>query len=173
MVNKFKLLILYTICNPLTGTGVELTIKPLWQELDNNLKTVQAFGGKWILAAQLLLKKKSAEPLVIHELVLNWSGPCMNEITTSLYKVPFNKKFMPLEEYWLCDSMWNKKLQQLTLSLPEDFLLDSYTTLYFVMTVPGALEPILKQGYFVFDTSYLSPLAPSIDHKPYVLAFNP
>ncbi len=129
----------------------EFIIEPQWQELDNNPITIKQYGGKWILAGMLKVKKRSKQTVILNRLILKWKGSFLENLTASLYKKPLDKDFLPLEEYLVCDSSWNKKTQELILTFDKNLMLESLMTLCLVLTLPIQHEHIIKSGYFQLE----------------------
>ena len=56
---------------------------------------------------------------------------------------------MPIEDNLICDGVWNQKNQCLVLDFNHrKQTLGACTIFYLVFTVPDAIEPALKNGYF-------------------------
>jgi hypothetical protein len=137
-----------------------ISIEPSWKNLehDDEGKSSQ-FGGKWILAGTITFKKKKADEAVhLHKLELHWHGAQIETLITSLYKKnfdPMKKDFLPIEDYLLCDGIWNKTKQTLLLNFESKQTLGPIETFYLVLTVPEQIEHTLKGGFFSLESTCL------------------
>ncbi len=156
-----------------SGTSFEFTLQPTWHELDTNQEHITQFGGKWILAGTIKLKKRTTQEVRLEQLILQWNGTHLEHLLGSLYKKELDKPLLPLEEHLICDSYWDKSKQKLILKFDQPLHLETHTSLCLVLTVPPVLENKIKHGSFVLESSTLpSLLRKSLTHKPFILAFN-
>jgi len=151
-------------------------LEPTWQDLEHNAKKSKDFGGKLILVGTITFKKKeSVEPVYLNHLELTWHGDKINNLASSLYKKnldPDKKDFLPIEDYLVCDGMWNKKKQTLILNFDQKHTLGPINTFYLVLTVPKKLEQSLQNGYFCIEKQCLPyRLKQSIEHDSLALEF--
>lgn len=127
----------------------KIIIEPLWEDLDKNSTTkIHGFDSKWILIGSITFEKKPKEPVTMHRLHLKWQGQHLENLTASLYRKLPDKDFYPLESNLVCDGVWCEGKQTVILTFNEEKTLGPRTIFYFVVTVPHALEPILKKGSF-------------------------
>ena len=138
----------------------DITLKPKWYDLDNNCLDNNCarstdFGGKWILVGSITFKKRSKDPVSIESIKLQWQGETIDNLVGSLYKKDLDKDFLPLEDNLVCDGEWNKTKQILIMNFDEKENLGPTTVFYLVLTVPEAIEPILKKGSFCLEKQCL------------------
>jgi hypothetical protein len=126
----------------------KIILEPKWENLEHDEKLIDRFGGRWILAGSITFKKKAKECVHLTKLHLKWHGPFLDKVTASLYEHNFEKKFYPIEDFFVCDGIWNKKNQTLHFNFPEKCTLQAINTFYLVLTVPADQEPLFKQGSF-------------------------
>lgn len=154
-------------------TSFELALQPTWHELDTNQERISKFGGKWIFAGTIKLKKRTAQEVRLEQLILHWNGIHLENLLGSLYKKEVDKPLLPLEEHLICDSYWDASKQKLILKFDQPLHLETHTSLCLVLTVPPVLENKIKNGSFVLESTTLpSPLRKSLVNKPFILAFN-
>src|ERR1700722_13511561 len=95
-------------------------LEPCWNCLDDNDGSCEQFGGKWVLIGNITFKKRAAkDSLQLQQLRLHWNGPYIEILNASLYKKNFDptkKEFLPIDEYLICDEIWNKVKQTLLLN---------------------------------------------------------
>lgn len=141
---------LFFIAHTIYSSGLEIKIEPNWHYLDNdNIKTKIPNANKnWIFAATIFIKKRIEGPVVLDKLVLAWKGNCLDSLLGSLYRKKPGRRFLPLEDYVICDSIWNKKEQKLIYKFDRPISLETQTELCLVLTVPNDLENIIKSGQF-------------------------
>jgi len=106
-----------------TANEFSVILEPKWENLESNTKKTKEFGGKWILVGSITFKKNSKEPVNLSKIYLNWQGETIKNLVGSLYKKKSNKDFIPIQDYLICDSVWNKTKQTLILK-------------FFLITVP-------------------------------------
>lgn len=129
----------------------QIIIKSMWQDLEPDDKACEQFGSKWILVGTITFKKKSKEPVELNQLLLQWKGDKLDNLTGSLYIKNNNEEFMPIEDHLICDSAWNKKNQTLLLKFDSQQTLGFINTFYLVLTIPLHTESSIKKGYFNLD----------------------
>ena len=154
-------------------TSFELKLQPTWQELDTNQERISKFGGKWILASTIELRKRSTKEVYLEQLVLHWNGTHLENLLGSLYKKELDKPLLPFEEHLICDSYWNKSAQKLILKFDRPLSLEAHLSLCLVLTVPPVLEQTIKCGSFVLESNSLpSSIRNSLTNQSFTLAFN-
>jgi hypothetical protein len=132
----------------------EIILEPKWEILDDQHTAL--FGGKWILAGSITFRKKAIKECVhLTKLHLKWHGPFLDKVRASLYEHNFEKKFYPIEDFFVCDGEWSKKTQTLHLNFKEKCTLQAINTFYLVLTVPAEQEPFLRQGSFCISNDCL------------------
>lgn len=150
----------------------ELTLKPEWHTLDTNPKTIEKFGGEWILAGVFDLKKRSPDPVKMNKLVLSWHGSHLDNLSASLYKKNSDHEFLPIQEYLICDSLWDVKNQKIIFNFDKNLVLEPRTVLYLVLTLPHTIEPLVQQGHFILESKTLPTLLQnSLPKKTFTLAY--
>lgn len=130
---------------------IKVVIEPKWEDLEHDSKKVELFGGKLILIGSITLKKRMKDPIYMHQIQLHWNGNEIENINGSLYQKQTNKEFMPIEEYLVCDGIWNKSKQRLILEFEQEKKLNSLNIFYLVLTIPNQLEEQLKTGTFEIE----------------------
>lgn len=129
---------------PTHGHGVsELLVHSDWQLI----------GGShdWVMVGYITFKNKLHTPQIISELILQWHGHPIAELTGSLFRKKHRLQFMAIEEFCLADSSWDSDRQQLKLKFCTPIKLSAEMTMYLTLLVPSMLEPLLKNGYFSID----------------------
>jgi hypothetical protein len=151
-----------------------IILKSKWCSLDDNCTKSTEFGGKWILVGSITFKKRCKDPVCIETISLRWNGEPLDNLTASLYKKNLDKdNFLPIEENLVCDGIWNKNKQMLLLNFDEKENLAPTTIFYLVLTIPEAIEPILKKGSFSLEEQYLpKPFKQCVQTEKLSLAFN-
>jgi len=129
----------------------KVLLEAKWENLDSNPQRIKKFGGKWILVGSITFKKRSSEVLFLDEIQLTWEGDQIPRLTGSLYQKNDTSAFLPIEKYFLCDSLWKSSTQQMLLKFHQPITLGSVNTLYLVLTVPEELENKLKKGKFKLE----------------------
>jgi len=136
-----------------------ITLDPIWKDLEHDPQKSKHFGGKLILAGKLTFKKKeSVEPIYLNHLELIWHGKKIDTLVGALYKKnldPNKKDFIPIEDYLVCDGIWNKNKQALILNFDQKYTLGPINTFYLVLTVPESLDAILHNGSFCLEKQCL------------------
>lgn len=135
-----------------------IIIEPKWQDLEREPEKAKEFGGKLILVGSITLKKRSKEHVSLSKFWLRWNGAPIDNLVGSLYKKESDKDFHPIEEYLICDGVWNKNKQRLLLEFDEKQTLGALNVFYVVLTVPQELEKTLKSGKFEIEHSCLPEL---------------
>ena len=152
----------------------ELNLKPLWKNLDTNQATIEKFGGKWVLAGEIDLRKRTPEPLRLNKFVLRWQGKPLNNLVASLYKKELDKKFLLIQDYLVCDSSWEPTNQRLILHFDHQVLLETRTIFYLVLTIPKEIETSIQEGSFMLESQTLPPLLKNaLPKKPIMLTYCP
>lgn len=137
---------------------IEVNIKQQWHNLDANKEQWDEFGGKWIDAGILTVKKRTKDPLSLTHLILSWQGNKIEQLIGSLYQRKPNKEFLPIEQNLICDSHWHQKDQRLIFKFLQPLSLDSLTELHVVLTVPPALEQTLQEGSLKVEADHMPDL---------------
>ena len=171
-----KLLLFVFVSLPLVGKSSSectIVIEPKWYDLEKSRQDSGIFGGKWILAGSITFRKKSKDTVYLSKLTLRWRGKRrINNLLGSLYRKNLDKQFLPIEEFLLSDSNWNKKKQTLVFNFHKSIYLGPTNIFYLVLTVPEQLEEILKQGSFLIEAQSLpTPFKLAARHHPLTLAF--
>ncbi len=145
-----------------------------WQNLDEgqSITAQQAFGGKWILAATITFKRKSADDIYVSLLDLSWQGIPLTKLNATLFRCDLDKPFVPLEENVVADGTWSQDKQMLRFSFKEKERLQATHTFGLVLTVPSDLETTIKTGYFnLVPTSLPQPLQATAQQHPLHVQF--
>lgn len=151
----------------------KIILEPKWENLEHDEHRITQFGGKWILAGSITFKKKSKEYVHLSQLTLRWNGSHLDKITGSLYEKNFEKNFYPIEDFLICDAIWNKKQQTLQFQFDQKCSLRAVNTFYLVLTVPVNQETTLKQGSFCITNDCLpNQFKEHIDTQNLSLSFN-
>jgi hypothetical protein len=133
----------------------EVSIKPEWRNLDDQEKS-EKFGGKWMLAGKITIRKRIKDTITLQALDLKWEGKeIINNLNASLYRQTPNQELIPIEETLVCDGHWNKDKQLLQLKFDHKEYLHTQSIFCLVLTVSNQLEPILKKGSFKVITQNL------------------
>lgn len=141
---------LYTTTNEFS-----VVLESKWENLESSTKKTKEFGGKWVLVGSITFKKNSKESVNLNEIYLNWQGETIENLVGSLYKKKSDKDFIPIQDYLICDSAWNKTKQTLILKFDEKQTLGPSTTFYLVLTIPEEIEKTVRKGSFVVEKEYL------------------
>jgi len=153
------LLMTIIIAIPLPGTTTvrdyTIIVEPRWLDLERNNQNTELFGGKWILAGSITFRKKSKETIYLSKLTFRWKGNKLENLLGSLYKKDLDKQFLPVEEFLISDSNWNKKKQTLIFNFNKSISLGPTNIFYLVLTVPEPIENAIKQGFFVVESNSL------------------
>lgn len=138
------------------ATDCDVLLVPRWDNLEKNNMIERDLGGRWILVGSITFHKTSKEVAKLSRISLEWHGNHIDHLSGSLYKKNSEKRFMPIEENLVCDGSWNKRNQRLTLDFHDrKQTLGPRNIFYLVFTVPEAIEPKLKTGYFsLSDTNF-------------------
>jgi len=131
-----------------------IILEPKWEDLDKN-KTKKRFDDKWILAGNIIFKKKAPGIMSLQELHLTWKGEKINNLIGSLYEKDIHGNFMPIERYHLCDSTWKASEQKLIMKFEKPKTLHATNNLYLVLTIPQDIEDTLKTGSFCIESEVL------------------
>jgi hypothetical protein len=138
---------------------LEIAIKPNWQHLElKKINTKTSTDTSWILASVISFKKRINTSITIDKLVLSWKGDNVEKLMGSLYRKNPGRSLITIDEFLICDGIWNKKTQQLICKFEKPVQLAAYTELCFVLMIPKELESIIKTSYFQVETEELSPV---------------
>lgn len=155
--------------------GCDVTLDSLWQDLEQNPERAQAFGGKLILAGTITFKKRIPDYVKLQKLSLQWHGlndEKLPNLACSLYQKDLNKEFFPIQEFLVCDGMWNSAKQLIDFTFDHIKTLTTCDIFYLVITVPESCEATIKKGSFVLlDSSLPEIIKDSIHNKPLTLSF--
>lgn len=160
-IQKAKLISQKLVSHKLVSQQFTIKLEPKWDDLDKNNKSKQfkdQFKDKWILIADIIIKKTSPDYVSLNELDLHWhgkNGKKINELIASLYEKNSDKNFMPIEQYLICDSTWKKSEQRLILKFDKPKMLFTTNKLSLVLTIPKELISTLKSGHFTLDAECL------------------
>jgi hypothetical protein len=125
-----------------------IILEPQWKILHKNNNSAEQFGGKWILAGNIILKNKSRDCINLKKLHLQWHGKPVDNLIASLYQQNPDKQFYPIQDFLLSDGVWHKNQQTLIFNFEKTCLIGANNIFYLVLTVPTHLEAILQEGYF-------------------------
>lgn len=145
------LYVFFTTIVPLVCSAHEpfkIILEPKWENLEHDERRIVQFGGRWILAGSIVFKKKSKECIDLSRLTLQWNGPHCDKVIASLYEKNADQHFYPIQDFLICDGVWNKKHQFLSFQFEQKCTLHAVNTFYLVLTVPSWQETIIKQGSF-------------------------
>jgi hypothetical protein len=157
----------YTIDN------CDIILKPKWKTLGCNDNKCADFGGKWVNVGSITFKKRSKEPIFVDEINLSWHGEHLDNLIGSLYRKNAGKNFLAIEKNLVCDGKWNPKTQTLILDFNTEEKLAPTNIFYLVLTVPDAVETILKKGYFSLENNCLPrPFKQCAQNEKLILAIN-
>lgn len=134
--------------------GLTITLTPAWQSIGHGKACEKVFGGAWICAGTMTIKKRVNETLSLSQAAFRWHGPHLSTLHASLYRKN-SEPFLPIEENVVSDGVWHPSTQQLSFSFSKKQVLDPITTFYVVLTVPSPLERRLKKGSFELLTAHL------------------
>lgn len=155
--------------------GCDVSLSPLWQDLEGSPERAQTFGGKLMLVGAITFKKRMPEHIKLQKLSLRWQGPNneqLPDLACSLYQKDLNKEFLPIQEFLVCDGMWNATKQLIDFTFDQTKTLSTYDIFYVVITVPELHEDTIKKGSFVLlDSSLPEIIKESIHNKPLILSF--
>jgi len=139
-----------------------IILESKWDDLEKKRKR-KIFNDKWILAGDIIFKKKAPDIISLKELHLSWKGKKIENLIGSLYEKEMRGDLIPIEKYLICDSVWKPSEQKLILKFENPKTLYAVNKLSLVLTVPNEIEDTLKNGYFSIET-YTLP----IPYKEYV-----
>lgn len=152
---------------------IQLSIIPTWQHLDTNPETIKQFGGNWILAGTIDVKKRSSQVIKLDKLILHWKGNHVEHLLGSLYKKDLDKTFMPIQDYLICDSSWDEATQKLILKFDAPLNLEAHTTVCLVLTIPDHIESVIGKGSFQLESTALPLSLQQSLSKPLTLVCGP
>jgi len=124
----------------------DLNVTSQWVDLDP--QRTKQFGGKWILAGELVFHKRSKELITVKEIDLAWKGESISNLNASLFRKNGNNVLVPIDDALICDGSWNNKKQLLVLKFDQKEYLQPTTTFCLVITVTDDIETVLKNGHF-------------------------
>lgn len=133
----------FTVCTNLNTFSI--TIESEWNNLDT---LITEFESSLVLVARFGFSNKSHEHVNLSKLCLHWNGKELNHLMGSLYKKRFDRVFLPIEDYLICDSSWSTTNQTLILEFDKTELLGPTNIFYLVLTIPPHLEKDIKEGSF-------------------------
>jgi hypothetical protein len=119
----------------------QVIIEPKWEELDADQAACCRFGGKWVLAGSIVFKKKANEAVMLDKLILSWNGTKIDQLYGSLYVKEYTEPFLPINDYLVCDSSWNRAQQKLVFKFNEQHTLGPTNTFYLVLTIERDFLP--------------------------------
>lgn len=159
MKNTLKLSLILICAQSLSiaadkNTGLTITLTPEWQPIGHGKANEKVFGGEWICAGTITIKKRVNETLSLTQAAFRWHGPTLSALHASLYRKN-SEPFLPIEENVVSDGIWHPNTQELSFSFSNKQILDPITTFYVVLTVPNDLEKQLKKGRFELLTAHL------------------
>jgi len=110
----------------------------------------QLIGGShdWVMVGYITFKNRARTPQIMGELILQWHGPPLADLTGSLFRKKHRLQFMAIEEFCLADSSWDSNAQQLKLKFCTPLKLSSEMTMYLTLLISPDTEHALKNGYF-------------------------
>jgi hypothetical protein len=151
----------------------DIVLKSKWQQLGCNDNTCTDFGGKWIVIGSITFKRRSKDPIFVDKINLRWHGENLDNLIASLYRKTIGKEFLAIEQNLICDGQWNPKTQTLILDFDEEEKLGTTSVFYLVLTIPEAIEPILKRGHFCLENNCLPhPFKQCAQNEKLILAIN-
>jgi hypothetical protein len=149
-----------------------ITLNPSWQKLGHGKAAKSGFGGSWIHAGTMVIKKKLNENIYLARASFNWRGKTLPVLHASLYRKN-GEPFLPIDNNLVSDGTWKAHQQLLTFTFDERQLLDPVTTFYLVLTVPPHLEQRIKEGRFDLAIESLpDQMQPYIHTKNISLSFS-
>ena len=157
--NLFFLFIVVRIFNflPITAHSAilpcEIAIDTTWKEIE--IQNDHANQSKWVLVCIITFKKRTKEPIVLTTLDIAWHGPTVEKLYGELFRTEPHKPFLPIEETWISDSVWQKHKQNLHFNFAHQEHLGSFSQFCLVLTVPKPLENKLQHGSFTIAQSSL------------------
>lgn len=126
-----------------------VSLEPCWRSLGSAAsEKSDIFGGKWLLVGVITVKKRVKESVSLCQLNFQWQGDYIDQLIGSLYCVAHDKKFLPTDDFLVSDAVWNHKKQQLQFKFNCATQLNTHTVFYLVLTVPEAVERVLRCGSF-------------------------
>jgi len=150
--------------------GLNITLTPAWQHIGHGKALGNTFGGTWICAGIITIKKRINEALSLTEAAFHWNGSHITSLHASLYRKN-GEPFLAIEENLVSDGVWKSNQQLLSFSFNNKQVLDPITTFYLVLTVPSPLEQHLKKGSFQLLASHLpAQIQPYLENKTLSLA---
>ena len=136
-----------------TEEKLSINITPTWKKLQKNHKKTKQFANQAILIGSITFKKRSNKHIWLDKLTLTWHGPHINNLFGSLYKKSPNDGFLLIEDYLICDGIWQTKQQKLILPFNHHHTLSAVETYYLVLIMPQNIEHSIRSGKFTLDHS--------------------
>ena len=161
-MKKIISIILFSI----SCSAAQLNIKPSWQTVNGRTETTGQLGGNWVLVGVLNFKKKTRDTIFLDQLKITWQGEPLKSLPATLYKKQADKPFLPLQDYVICDGIWNPHRQELFFKFEKPYQLNGATCFYLVLTIPDHLEPVIRKGAFsIKHTALPEPFKTCLDTK--------
>lgn len=154
-MKKLITLTFLTLCFNIHSANYQLAIKPSWQILNERTQITDQLGGNWVLVGILTFKKKAKENIFLDQLEIQWKGESIASLPSTLYKKQADKPFLPLQDYVICDGIWNSARQEILFKLEKPYQLNGSTCFYLVFTIPDHLEPAIRKGSFTIKHTTL------------------
>jgi hypothetical protein len=136
------------ICMATNASQYQLNVNPSWQMLNKRTEIADQLGGNWVLVGILNFKKKTRETIFLDQLEIMWEGEPLASLPSTLYKKQADKPFIPLQDYVICDGIWNAHRQEIVFKFEKPYQLNGTTCFYLVLTIPDHLEPVIRKGIF-------------------------
>lgn len=116
-----------------------------WQEFEPRQQIISLKKNKLAWTALITIRSKNA--MRLQELNLQWYGESIDKVHASLYrKGRTNQELIPIQEYLICDGIWNTKKQQIMFILDEKVV--AINQYYLVLSFPNQAVKKLKHGHF-------------------------
>ncbi len=134
-----------------TREDYQIILEPRWEDLEEDASRAMQFGGKLLLVGSIIFKKNAKDPVLLNYIQLSWKGEIIDNLVCSLYKKIPDRDFLPIQDYLVCDGVWNKRKQQILLRFEQEQFLGPTTIFYLVFMMPEHLEKTVKSGFFSID----------------------
>lgn len=152
--------------------AAQLNIKPSWHMVNERTTITDQLGGNWVLVGVLNFKKKTRDTIFLDQLEIIWEGDPLKSLPATLYKKQADKPFLPLQDYVICDGIWNAHRQEIIFKFEKPYQLNGATCFYLVLTIPDHLEPTIRKGAFSIKHTALPELLKTcLDTKRCSLSF--
>ncbi|MGB8468018.1 MAG: hypothetical protein WCE21_03350 [Candidatus Babeliales bacterium] len=130
--------------------SVEVALEPSWQTI------TCTDDDQWLRMGTITIEKKSGNSWDLHCLILHWTGPFIENLFGSLYaQMNTQQKFLPIQDHFVCDSIWQQKKQKLIFKLEKPLTIADRTQLHITLHLKKETALVLKQGAFYIDTHTL------------------